>query len=84
MCSVVHLVERAGALPALPQARRLQALEDSGEGTAGPVSPRAGVTAGPRHAATYRHTHSLYYIKEEETHQDIFLSADETLLNTES
>jgi len=53
-----HLVEMGDALPALPQTRGLQALEDSGEGAAGPVSPRAGVTACPRHAATYTHTHT--------------------------
>lgn len=55
---VVHLVERGGALPALPQIRGLQALEDSRERTAGPVSPRAGVTARPRYAATYTDTYS--------------------------
>lgn len=44
---IVHLVERGAALPALPQTWGLQALEDSREGTAGPVSPRAGVTARP-------------------------------------
>ncbi|TNN49780.1 hypothetical protein EYF80_040004 [Liparis tanakae] len=32
-----HLVEMGDALPALPQTRGLQALEDSGEGAAGPA-----------------------------------------------
>lgn len=53
---VVHLVERGAALPAFPQTRGLQALEDSGEGTAGPVSPRTGAPAHPRHAAACRHS----------------------------
>lgn len=50
---MAHLVERGAALPALPQTRRLQALEDGRERTAGAVSPWAGIAARPRHTATY-------------------------------
>lgn len=71
--SVVHLVERGAALPALPQTRGLQALEDSREGTAGPLSPRAGVTARPRHAATYRHTQLIPNDGNREKQAKIFL-----------
>lgn len=51
---MTHLGERGAAFLVLPQTWWLQALEDSGEGTAGTVSPRAGVGAGHRHAAPYR------------------------------
>ena len=67
------LVERGDGLPALPQARGLQALEDSRERTAGPVSPRAGVPARPRQAATCRQTHAqLMPYQEEDAHNTFF------------
>lgn len=89
MGSVIHLVERGGALPALPQTRGLQALEDSRERSAGPVSPRAGVTACPRHAATYTRTHTVNSISKRKKHTKIFFfplcsPTSETLLHTES
>lgn len=51
---ITHLGEGGAAFFVLPQTWRLQALEDGGEGTAGTVSPRAGVGARHRHAAPYR------------------------------
>lgn len=47
MLSVLHLIKRGAALPALPQTWGLQTLEDSREWTTGAVSPRAGITTRP-------------------------------------
>lgn len=55
---IIHLGEGGAAFLVLPQTRRLQALEDGGEGTAGTVGPRAGGGAGHRHAAPYRQVQS--------------------------
>lgn len=60
---VVHLGQRGYALSGLPQTRRLQTLEDSGEGTTGPVSPRAGVITGSWHTSTCRQMQTHFLIE---------------------
>lgn len=60
---VVHLGQRGYALPGLPQTRGLQTLEDSREGTTGPVSPRAGVITGSWHTSTCRQMQTHFLIE---------------------
>ena len=45
--TVPDLAERGVVIPAPPQAGGLEGLEDCGQGPAGPVGARAGVTTRP-------------------------------------